>query len=370
LLLVIVLVAACGGGDEKRPARAAPTPAQRLARSLTVEQLVGQTVVSPFRRAGPGTIPPALRTAIRQGRVGGVILFAENATTLSAVRALTRRLQALPRPAALKDVPLLVMTDQEGGAVRRITDAPPRAAAQAQGAGGIAVVGRAGAESATALCRAGVTVNLAPVADVGTGSIADDGRTFGADVTAVSRSVRAFVTAARRAGVATAAKHFPGVGRAQANTDDTRVRVSTPADALRNVDELPFRAAIGAGTDLVMLSNAIYPAFGPAPAVLTRALATTELRQRLGFRGVTVSDDLEAGAFAGAASQTEVASAATQAGVDLLLYGQTTDAALAASRALTTQLRAGELQLNAVRASVARSLELRMRLSRTCRAAG
>lgn len=366
LLVVVLLVVACGGDDPKPAAKPTLTQGQRIAGGLSAQQLAGQTVISPFRRAGAGAIPPALRTAIRQGRVGGVILFAENASTLANVRTLTRRLQALPRPAALRGAPLLVMTDQEGGQVRRVTDAPPRPSASAQGAAGLAAVGRAGSDSAVALCRAGVNVNLGPVADVGTGTIAEQDRTFGQDVTTVGRSVRTFVTGARRGGIATAAKHFPGLGRAQANTDDTRVRITATAEALRAADELPFRAAIAAGTDLVMLSNAIYPAFGPTPAALNPNLATTELRRRLGFRGVTISDDLEAGAFAGAASQTGVARAAAQAGVDLLLYGVTTDAALASSRALTADLKAGRLDLAAMRASVARSVDLRLRLARTC----
>jgi beta-N-acetylhexosaminidase len=264
-------------------------------------------------------------------------------------------------------VPLLVMTDQEGGQVRRITDAPPQPTAAAQGAAGLGAVGRAGTDSAVALCRAGVNVNLAPVADVGTGTIADQDRTYAPDAPTVARAVRTFVAGARRGGIATAAKHFPGLGRAQANTDDTRVRIEAGAAALRAADELPFRAAVAAGTDLVMLSNAIYPAYGPTPAALNPNLVTAELRRRLGFRGVTISDDLEAGAFAGAASQTGVARAAAQAGVDLLLYGVTTDAALASSRALTADLRAGRLDLAAVRASVARAVDLRLRLARTCR---
>jgi beta-N-acetylhexosaminidase len=370
LLVVLLRAVACGGGDEPAAKVVPETPAQRVAKTLSATQLVGQTVIAPFRNAAPGVIPPAIRSAIRAGRIGGVILFAENASTLASVRALTRRLQSITRPGALGDVPLLVMTDQEGGDVRRITDAAPRASAAVQGRGGIGVVQKAGRDAATALCSAGVGVNLAPVADVGTGVVADQGRTFGADVAVVARSTRAFTTGARLGGGAVAVKHFPGIGRAQADTDATRVRIPATAEAVRAQDELPFRTAIGAGADLVMLSNAIYRALSPAPAVLSPPVVTDELRGRLGFRGVTISDDLEAGAFAGASSPTQVARAAAQAGVDLLLYARTPDAALAASRALTADLRDGRLGLDAVRAAVARAVALRLRLARTCRAAG
>lgn len=371
VLLVLVLRAvACGGDDEPAAERAPESPALRTAKTLSATELVGQTIISPFRNAAPGQIPPAVRSAIRAGRIGGVILFSENASTLATVRALTRRLQSITRPGALNGIPLLVMVDQEGGQVRRVTDAPPRASAAVQGRGGIGVVQRAGRESATALCRAGVTVNLAPVADVGTGVLSQQERTFGADEAVVARSARAFVTGARQGGGGVAVKHFPGLGRAQANTDDTQVRIPTAASALRAEDALPFRTAIQAGADLVMLSSAIYPAFSPAPAVLSPPVVRDELRARLGFRGVTISDDLEAGAFAQASSPAQVARAAKLAGVDLLLYATTTDAALAASRALTSDLRDGRLRLDDVRAAVSRSLALRTRLARSCRAGG
>lgn len=114
VLFVIVLRAvACGGDDEKAAKKAPETATQRLTRSLSSTQLVGQTIVSPFRNAGPGEIPPAIRSAIRAGRIGGVILFSENASTVADVRRLTDRLQRITRPGALNGVPLLVMTDQD-----------------------------------------------------------------------------------------------------------------------------------------------------------------------------------------------------------------------------------------------------------------
>jgi beta-N-acetylhexosaminidase len=368
LLIVVLRAVACGGDDDPAGERVAETPAQRIAGSLSATELAGQTIVAPFRNAGPGVIPPAIRSGIRAGRIGGVILFSENASTLDTTRALTRRLQAITRPGGLGGVPLLVMTDQEGGQVRRISDAPPRASATVQGRGGIGVVQTAGVDSATALCSAGVTVNLAPVADVGTGFLNGQQRTFGTDPAVVARSSRAFTTGSRRGGIGVAVKHFPGLGRAQANTDETRVRIPATAEALRAQDALPFRTSIQAGADLVMLSSAIYEAFSPAPAVLSPPVVQDELRGRLGFRGVTISDDLEAGAFAGASSPRQVARAAKQAGVDLLLYATTTDAALAASRALANDLREGRLRLADVQAAVARSIALRTRLARTCRA--
>lgn len=374
LVAAVVVAVAVVGGDESAPERVASVsstnaPAVRAAAALTPTQLAGQAVIAPFRNSG-AQIPTDLRRAITAGQVGGVILFSENATTLAQARALTKRLQAIPRPKALRSVPLLVLSDQEGGQVRRLRDAPPRASARDQGAAGVAATRRTGRDTARALCRAGITVNLAPVADVGAHSFVNaQQRTFSNVPRRVGTIASAFVDGAQKGGIGSTAKHFPGLGRARINTDDRPSRVTATRSQLRDRDEQPFRALVRSEVELIMLSNAIYPAFGPAPAVLTRAVVTGELRKRLGYTGVTISDDLQAGAFAAARSPAAVAVTAARAGVDLLLYGGHTAGALAASRALTQAQQQGALSRTALRQAAERTLALRMRLARTCRAA-
>ncbi len=117
---------------------------------------------------------------------------------------------------------------------------------------------------------------------------------------AVSRLGADFITAQQRGGVAATAKHFPGLGAAAANqdTDAVPVALNLPAAAIRGDDEYPYRAAIAAGVKLVMLSWARYPSLDTTyPAGLSPAIVQGDLRQRLGYRGVTVTDALEAGAL-------------------------------------------------------------------------
>ncbi len=105
-------------------------------------------------------------------------------------------------------------------------------------------------------------------------------------------------------GVAATGKHFPGFGSARVNTDFAVQRLGISKARLRRVDEAPYRPYIAAGGDLVMLSTAIYPAFSGRPAAFTRSIATGELRGRLGFDGVAITDALESvavRAFGGAA---------------------------------------------------------------------
>jgi len=328
-------------------------------RGLTPEQLAGQRVVYGFSGTAP---PPALVTRIRRGEAGAVILLGANVDGLRGVRSLVARLQAIPRPPAL-DAPLLMMVDQEGGLVRRLPGPPSRSAAEL-GSAGPAAARAAGAAAGRLLHRAGINVNLAPVADVARdgSALARDGRTFGGSPAGVAGAAVAFADGLRAAGVAAAAKHFPGFGAAQDSTDERPVTIDLPAAELRDDDMRPFRALIAHGVPIVMLSTAVYPDLDPGrPAALSRAVATDELRGRLGFRGVVVTDALDTPALAPAGGTGAVAVRAMAAGGDLLIHtgfasGQT------AARAIARGLRAGRLPADSARRSVARVLLLRARL--------
>jgi beta-glucosidase-like glycosyl hydrolase len=115
---------------------------------------------------------------------------------------------------------------------------------------------------------------------------------------------------------------FPGLGTATSaqNTDQRPVTLTVPLTALRTIDEYPYQAAIAAGVKLVLVSWAIYPALDPArPAGLSPAIVGGELRQRLGFTGVTITDALEAGALQPFGTIGQRATLAAQAGMDLIL---------------------------------------------------
>jgi beta-N-acetylhexosaminidase len=365
-LLVAVLLAGCG--DAGAPTATAPPPrpgapppaatraAEQAAPKLTVAQLAGQRLIACFR--GTATPPKALLARIRRGELAGVILFADNAETIAQTRRLADRLQAIPRPQGLR-APLLVLIDQEGGAVRRLRDAPPARSARqlaARGPGGVRAAGRA---TARGLRRAGVNVDLAPVADLSRpgGDLARDARTFAATSQQAGRLAGAFAAGLRDGGVQATAKHFPGLGAASDNTDDRVVRIGLSAPVLRSRDEPPFAATVRAGAGLVMLANALYPALDARwPASLSPAIVQGELRDRLRFAGVTISDDLEANALRPYGSPGRLARQGVRAGIDLLLYARsyaaTEEAAHALERLPRAQLEAGAARVLALRASL------------------
>lgn len=337
---------------------AAPAHAARLNDA----QLAGQRVIFAL----PGTDPPPRLVArIRRGEAAGVILFGGNIPSVAAGRRLVERLQAIPRPAAL-DVPLLVMVDQEGGAVMRVPDSGLPSAARLGRMDDAAATRAAGRRAARDVRSVGGNVNLAPVADVARAgsAIERETRSFGRDPARVARHAQAFAAGTRDGGVLAAAKHFPGFGAAPANTDRVSVRIGLPLSTLRRVDERPFAALIRDGVPLVLLGSSVYSALDSRPATLSRRVIAGELRGRLGFRGVTVSDALDTPALAAWGAPDRVAADAASAGVDLLLYSGYSGGE-GAVRAVQSALRSGRMERAPAEAAVDRILRLRRRLAAT-----
>ena len=159
-------------------------------------------------------------------------------------------------------------------------------------------------------------------------------------------------------GVAATAKHFPGLGAARETTDEQPVKLGLSRATLRRVDEAPYRPFISAGGSLVMLSLAEYPALGGRPAALSKAIATRELRGRLGFGGVSISDALGAPAATAVGGTGKVAKRCAKAGTDLLLYSDL-GSALRGGRAVRRAIASGSLSQGRAGKSAARILALR-----------
>jgi len=356
LALLAVGAFACGAtlGDEA----AAPQPS--VAETLSPQLLAGERIVVGLRGT---SISPGLRKAIAQGRIAGVVLFAENLPSRAAGRRLIGRLQGIKRPPKLRD-PLLVMTDQEGGLVKRLGGAPT-ASAREMGARGAAFSANQGRRTAANLRDVGINVDLAPVLDVGRagGVVAETERSFGATAARVTATAIPFAKALKAGGVVATGKHFPGFGAATENTDFSVERIDLSKRELRAADEKPYAAFTAAGGEMVMLSTAIYPAFSNDPAAFTRAIATGELRNRLGFEGVTITDALETPAVEHFGGTAKAAVAGARAGADILLYARLGPAERA-WKALVAKLRSRGLDRPEFEEAAQRVLDLRAGLPR------
>jgi beta-N-acetylhexosaminidase len=311
------VIGATGGGDDMpEPARSGPAasghgaPAGKGAAvdRLTLSQQVGRMVILRFA----GTEAPGyVRRVLREGRAAGAILFRDNVVSPAQLRALTGALHD-----ASKDA--LICVDQEGGEVRILPWAGPELPAPGQAAAG--TVREDAAAAGRELRAAGVNVTLAPVADVpSVDGSALAGRAFSSDPDQAAADVSESVAGWHEAGVATTAKHFPGLGGATVNTDDGPATIGRSRAEL-DADLAPFRAAIDAGTEFVMASHAAYPAVDDAHiASQSAAVVDGLLRDELGFGGVVMTDSLEAAAVRAVADVEEAAVASARAGVDVVL---------------------------------------------------
>jgi beta-N-acetylhexosaminidase len=210
-----------------------------------------------------------------------------------------------------------------------------------------------------------VNVNLAPVLDVGhrDSAIRAEHRSFGSKAGRVIHTAIPFATAMQSHGVAATGKHFPGFGAAKQNTDNAVVKIRLSRSKLRSVDEKPYGPFASEGGDLVLLSTAVYTHFSNRPAIATKKIATGELRRRIGFKGVSITDALETPAVDHFGGPVPVGVDAVRAGTDLLLFTDDDDAAKA-GQALQHELKSGKLKRAKAERSVNRVLRLRANLGR------
>ena len=349
--------AADGDTTGSSPEPVAPSPDRTS--SPSPGELAGARIVAGFNGTA---VPSALREAIRGGRVAGVVLYEENIPTRGDARRLIASLQRVPRPAGMRD-PLLILIDQEGGLVKRIDGAPFHSAEEI-GARGAVFARREGRRTGRNLRSVGVNVDIAPVLDVPRpGSpIADTYRGYGTSAARVSAVGVAFAEGLQQAGVAATAKHFPGLGASLDDTDTEVGRIGLSKARLRAVDEAPYRHYAAAGGEMVMVAAGIYPSFSPQPAAFSRALVSGELRHRLGYRGVVMTDALDTVSVAAYGDPAETGVAAARAGCDLLLFTEPGPAEQA-RRALAGELRTGSLDAEEFEASAQRVQDLRAGLA-------
>jgi beta-N-acetylhexosaminidase len=282
----------------------------------SVEELARRCVLPGF--IGP-ECPDWLVDQLGRG-LGGVVLFASNVAGADELAKLTARLCS-----AGTDV--VIAMDEEGGEVTRL-DAGTGSAVP-----GAAALGRLDDVAATAavyasigqrLAEAGVTVDVAPVADVNANprNPVIGVRAFGAEPGLVARHVAAAVRGLQSAGIAACTKHFPGHGDTETDSHRAVAVVTHSRRTLQTVDLPPFRAAFDAGSRAIMTGHLLVPSLDPQNvATLSPATLTTLLREEMGFAGTVITDALEMKAVSATVGMVAGAVQALGAGSDLLCIG-------------------------------------------------
>lgn len=314
------------------PTSPAPTdtpPAPSPTEGPSLRRIIAGLIVVGFRGMTVETAGPVV-DSIRDDGLAGVILFnrdqasggPRNIKSPSQVKALTAGLQALAGRRRL-----IVSIDQEGGQVVRLNPTNGYAAMASEES-----IGKTNDDGVTlkwartiakALADSGINLNFAPVVDLNVNptnpAVGALDRSFSADPAIVTRLARIDIGAHHDAGVATAIKHFPGLGSATVNTD---FGVSDVTKTWRPTELEPYRSLIDSGdADVIMAAHLVDRNLDPAyPASLSKAIVTDLLRGQLGWDGVVVTDSLGAVAITSKFGASEAIALAIEAGNDLLLF--------------------------------------------------
>ncbi|WP_428388660.1 beta-N-acetylhexosaminidase [Mucisphaera sp.] len=322
---------------------------------MTLEASVARLMCVGF----PGKSPSAEVLELIDRGVGGVVLFARNVGTPAEVAELTNELKR-----RANGRPLIVAVDQEGGRVQRLregfTDVPPM---RALGSIGDEELARRTGAVLGAECRAvGFDLDFAPDLDVDSNPdnpiIAT--RSLGREADLVSRLGVAVAQGIESAGVASCGKHFPGHGDTH---QDSHLTLPTLAHDMARLDAVelpPFVAAVKAGIASMMTAHIIFEALDPeTPGTMSPKVQTGLLRERIGYDGVVITDDLEMKAIANHFPVPEAAVRTITAGVDFALCCHTNELANGAIDALVKAVESGALSEDRVR-------QANQRLDRLC----
>lgn len=340
-------------------------------RKMTLEEKVGQMIVVWAQVQFLNPQSPEylkLRDEMTKYHVGGfgVTDVVEGPQLIMSepleAAALTNRLQKDSK------YPLLIAADFERGLSMRLVGATAFPAAMAFGATGDKNLARQfGRISAIESRAIGVQWNWFPIADVNSNPANPiiDTRSFGEDPVLVSEMVAAYIEGARSEGLLTTAKHFPGHGDTDTDSHLTLARVSASMDRLNSVELVPFRGAIAAGVDSVMMGHLIVPAIEPdpnRPASVSAHAIKDLLQGQLGFKGLVVTDGLGMAGlthvFTGdeAEVSSKAAVAAVEAGNDMVLVPADLGGAY---NGLLTAVKRGEISRARIDESVLKILRMK-----------
>lgn len=340
-VLMVVLLPPLGNTRAAATGAVAPLEGER---PLSLERKVGQLLLAGVR--SPDEVAEDERW-VREGKLGGVILYRGSFITPQDALALVARLQQAARETG--GLPLLVAADQEGWpfneTIAGATVFPGNMALGATRRPDWAhEAARVGAREMRAM---GMHWNLAPVADVNTNP--DNPiigvRSFGESPALVAEMVRASVLGYRDGGILAAAKHFPGHGDTSVDSHEGLPLVTHPMGRIRAIELVPFKAAIAAGVQTIITAHVVYPSLDAErlPATLSSNILGNLLRHELGFQGLIVGDDLEMQAITDRYHRGRGAVMAIRAGADIVILSRAGAGRDEVFSALLEAARSGEI---------------------------
>ncbi|HQE67541.1 MAG TPA: beta-N-acetylhexosaminidase [Bacillota bacterium] len=341
--------------------------AEALLGKMTLNEKVGQLLIVGFPE---DTKKEALQDYIDRLKVSGFILFSRNYTDFDSLYALVRSLKEMNSPK--NPLPLFISVDEEGGTVSRLpkggTHFPD--ARQVGKAGEPGLTYKAGQTIAQELKAAGINLNFAPVLDIVESSENKllIRRSYGSTPEVVSLHGTSFINGLQSKGVIAVPKHFPGHGNTDKDSHSMLPVIDTDKAAMQSRELVPFKAAIDAGLDAVMVGHIAFPRIDPTglPATMSNYFLTDVLRKDLGFEGISISDDIEMqGYISSKDTIEECVTSSFNAGLDIFLIGHTKaiqDQVFTALRDACGDGRISEERLNE---SVLRIIKVKLKIGLT-----
>ncbi|WP_068694832.1 beta-N-acetylhexosaminidase [Paenibacillus yonginensis] len=335
-------------------------PVQAQLDNMTLNEKIGQMVIVGL----DGTeLQADARKMIETYKVGGFILYKPNITNANQTLTFLNQLKKAnkPNPAAL-----WLSTDQEGGRVSRMPEPylkipTAKDIGQKNSTAYATGIGQALGEEIKSV---GFNLDFAPVMDINSNPnnpvIGD--RSYGADADAVIKNGTAVLKGLQSEGIAAVIKHFPGHGDTSVDSHLELPVVNKSLKQLEAFELLPFQAAVKQGTDMVMVAHLLIPKIDPDyPASLSKQMITGLLRDKLGFDGVVITDDLTMGGIVKHYGIAEAAVRSIQAGSDIVLVGHDTDRETAVIEALRKAAGSGKLAEQEIDQHVYRILKLKQK---------
>ncbi|WP_114569731.1 beta-N-acetylhexosaminidase [Exiguobacterium flavidum] len=336
LIFSMLLLAACGNeqvnekksennGTKKREPtveRAKETeetkdPAEEALSRMDQEEKIEQLL---YVGVDGTKLTPEDTEMIRNG-VGGVLVLGGNVSDERQLKQLVNAIhQANEAP-----FPLFVGVDEEGGRVTRLPAPIPKfpAAAVVGAKNDERLAYDIGSGLATTTSHFGFNMDFAPVLDVNSnpGNPIIGDRALSSDPEAVARLGIAWMRGLAEADVVPVVKHFPGHGDTTVDSHVSLPKISKSRKQIEEMELVPFRKAISAGADVVMVAHILYPVLDPEkPSSLSKKIVGGLLRDDLGFDGVVITDDLAMGAISESYGTEEAALTSLLAGTDMVMF--------------------------------------------------
>lgn len=295
---------------------------------MELRKILGQLLIRGFAGAVLAPQTPILRD-IKENNLGGVILFDRLLANNSNINNIISPEQTASLCKQLQDVssaPLLIAVDQEGGKVCRLKQQAgfPYLPSAEQLGKNPALSQQHAKQTARLLSSLGINFNFAPVADLNLNSdnpiIGKMGRAFSHEPSTVTRHCRLWIDALKESGVVSCLKHFPGHGSSEQDSHEGFVDVTS---SWQEIEITPYSTLIHENSvEAIMTGHLYHAGFDRQhPASLSHGITTELLRQRLGFTGVVVTDDLQMKAITRSYNLTDTIVNALKAGADLLVFG-------------------------------------------------